>query len=103
MQLELFDQSELKQVPANNQDAVKKIIEEARLVDKFFYSTREVCAILHCSRSKLYTMLNSYHLDAVLFRGAIRIPWYDLAAFILLDKEDTLMEDYHDYFRSQSA
>ncbi len=105
MQMELFDQADLKQSMDASQkaSAVKKIVEEARLADKFFYSTKEVYSILHCSRSELYRMLGLYRLDAVLFRNALRIPWYDLAAFILLDSDDTIEEDYYDYFRQQSA
>ncbi|EMB19920.1 hypothetical protein [Treponema denticola] len=79
--------------------AVKGLIQNARIAGKYFYSLKETCAILHCSRDELQTILHQFRLDAVLFLGVYRIPWYDLAGFILDDHDDTLQEDLNEYLQ----
>ncbi len=103
-QLELFNRAELTNSHNSDRKATaRRIIKAAQLSDKFFYETQEVCALIRCSKSQIYNLLNYYRLDGVLFREALRIPWYDLVAFLLSDSEDTLEEDYYDYFRQRRS
>ncbi len=102
MQLNLFSPVEYRISLTESQriEAVKTIISKAQIAYQFFYSTKEVCSILHCSKDMLNLIINDYRLDVVLFKNVFRIPWYDLAAFILTDSEDTLKEDYNAYMQA---
>lgn len=80
-------------------NAVKLLVKKAKLKAQYFYSLKETCAILHCSKAELQTIIHQYRLDVVLFSGVYRVPWYDLSGFILDDPEDTLQEDLNEYIR----
>ena len=100
---ELFDISEIQQcrqpLSQEGQDsAVKEIIRHAKLGIKYFYSLREACGILHCSYDELMTTIALYQIDVVLFRTAYKIPWWDLAGYIL-DKDDDLEDALNEYLR----
>ncbi len=78
-------------------EAVRKLVDNARSCVQHFYKVKECCAMLHLSIDELYTLIRFYRIDAVLFLGVYRLPWYSLAAFLLCEKEDTLDEDLHEY------
>lgn len=46
------------------------------------YTTREVCGLLHCSRSTLFRLMDDGRLPWVMLRGQRRIRAIDLAAFL---------------------
>lgn len=103
-QPELFENLRQYRTPltkSERDNAVAEIIRKMRLKVKYFYSTKEVCAILHCSRDELQTILNYYRLDAILFLSVYRISWYDLIGYILCDldeKHETPEEILDAYF-----
>ncbi|MDR2663672.1 MAG: hypothetical protein LBC31_11810 [Treponema sp.] len=78
--------------------AAGKIIRAARMGIQYFYSIREACGILHCTYDELMTALSLYRLDAVLFLSVYRIPWWDLAGY-LLDRDNDLEEALNEYLR----
>jgi len=90
---ELFDSSDIRQCrqPLCLQDKdtlVKEIIQNAKRGVKYFYSIREACGILRCTYDEMMTTLAAYRLDAILFRAVYRIPWWELAGYILDDCND---------------
>jgi hypothetical protein len=100
---ELFDISDIQECrkplgPQEKDAAVRKIIRNARMGIKYFYSIREACGILHCTYDELMTILAAYRLDAVLFRSVYRIPWWELAAYIF-DEEDDLEGALDEYLQ----
>ncbi|MEL3903750.1 MAG: hypothetical protein P1P63_01335 [Treponemataceae bacterium] len=100
---ELFENLKRYRCSLNEKErdcAVKELVRKAKLKAQYFYTLKETCAILHCSKDELQTILHQYRLDAVLFLSVYRIPWYDLAGFILDDHEDTLLEDWNEYLRT---
>ena len=87
--------------PQERKMTVQRIVTMAQTACKYFYTLKETCAILHCSYDELQTILHQFRLDAVLFLDAYRIPWFDLAGFIIDDPNDTLEKDYNDYVRGK--
>ena len=100
---ELFDISDIQQcrrpLCRKEQDtAVREIVQNANMGIKYFYTLRQTCRILHCSYDELMTIIAMYRLDVVLFRSAYRIPWWDLAGYIL-DTDDDLEDALDEYLR----
>ncbi|MEL3908036.1 MAG: helix-turn-helix domain-containing protein [Treponemataceae bacterium] len=104
IQPELFDNLRQYRLPLTKQsrdNAIKTLVKKAKAVHKYFYSTKEACAILHCSRDELHTILKFYQLDAILFLSVYRIPWYELVGYIdydLDEKPETPEEILHSFF-----
>jgi len=103
---ELFDISDIQQCrqPLSLQDqdtVVREIIRNARMGIKYFYNLREACGILHYSYDELMTILNTYRLDAVLFRSVYRIPWWCLAEYII-DIDDDLEKALNEYLQKNT-
>jgi hypothetical protein len=101
--MELFDNLKQYRCPlsaAQRDAAVRFLIKNARIAQKYFYSLKESCAFLHCSVDELQTLLHFYKIDAILFRDAYRVPWYSLAGFLLTEEQDTLREDVYAYIRT---
>lgn len=102
---ELFEVNEIKRCRTNltlveREQAIRKIIKYARMGIQYFYTLRETCAILHCSYDELNTILYSYRLDAVLFLSVYRVPWYDLAGYLIDDEDDDLEEALDEYLQA---
>ncbi len=104
-QLQLFNDKDYRISLSEKQrdTSVINIVRRVKLGDKFFYSIKECSAILHCQTWVVRYLIRSYRIDAVAFGSSYRVPWYDLAAYILTDHEDTLQEDYDEYFKRKSA
>lgn len=83
---------------AESETAAGSIIRNARMGIQYFYSLREACGIMHCTYDELMTILSLYRLDAVLFLSAYRIPWWDLAGY-LLEGDNDLEEALDEYLR----
>ena len=81
--------------------AVRDIVFMAQTACKYFYTLKEAGAILHYSYDEIQTVIRQYRLDAVLFLDAYRIPWFDLAGFIIDDPKDTLKKDLYEFFRQR--
>jgi hypothetical protein len=101
---ELFDIGDLKQCrkPLSQTErdaAVREIISRARLGIKYFYSMREAGGILHRTYDEVLTLTTEYRLDVVLVLSVRRIPWWDLAAFIL-DEDDDMEEALNEYLQA---
>jgi hypothetical protein len=101
---ELFEISEIKQCrkplsQAEREAAVWEIIKKTRLGIKYFYSLREAGGILHHTYDELLTLIAEYRLDVVLFLSVRKIPWWDLAAFIL-DEDDDMEEALNEYLQA---
>jgi len=100
---ELFDTSDIQQcrqpLSSQGQDAiVREIVRNANIGAKYFYSLRETCGVLHCSYDELMSIISTYRLDTILFRTVYRVPWWDLAGYIL-DTEDDLEEALDEYLQ----
>lgn len=105
MQNQLFKTCENTQCPltkTQRNTLAAEITEKAKLKAQYFYTIKETCAILKISYSAILRRINLYKLDVVMFRNVMRIPWYDLTAFILTDAEDTLEQDYYEYFNKKA-
>jgi hypothetical protein len=103
---DLFDPDAIKQCrpplsPEGCGEAAEGIVRLVRHGAKYFYTLREVAAILHCSYDETLSLVSDYRLEAVLFLSAYRIPWYGLCEY-LLDWDDTLEEALDEYLRSIS-
>jgi hypothetical protein len=103
---ELFDIGDLKQCrkplsPAERDATVWEIIRKTRLGIKYFYSLREAGGILHRTYDELLTLITEYRLDAVMVLSVRRIPWWDLAAFIL-DEDDDMEEALNEYLQANA-
>jgi hypothetical protein len=101
---ELFDISEIKVCRGSltkekREVSAREIIQRARMRIKYFYTLRETCGILHCSYDELLTLITKYRLDVIFFLSARRIPWWDLAGF-MLDTDDDLEEALHEYLQA---
>ncbi|MDR0709466.1 MAG: hypothetical protein LBF77_05315 [Spirochaetaceae bacterium] len=101
---ELFDTDELKQCrkplsPVEREAAVREIVQKTRLGIKYFYSLREAGGILHRTYDEVLTLIAEYRLDVVLFLAVHKVPWWDLAAFIL-DEDDNLEEALNEYLQA---
>jgi len=100
---ELFDTSEIQQcrrpLGQREKDSItREIVRKARYGIKHFYSLRETCGILHCSYDELMTIISLFKIDVILVRSAYKVPWWDLAGYIL-DKEDDLEDALNEYLR----
>jgi hypothetical protein len=101
---ELFDISDLKQCrkplsQAERKAAVREIIQKTKLGIKYFYSLREAGGVLHRTYDELQTLIADYRLDVILFLSVRKVPWWDLAAF-LLDEDDDIEESLHEYLQA---
>jgi hypothetical protein len=101
---ELFDIEDLKQCrkPLSQTEkgtAVREIIHKTKLGIKYFYSLREAGGILRRTYDEILTLIAEYRLDVVLFSSVYKIPWWDLAAFIL-DEDDDMEEAMNEYLQA---
>jgi hypothetical protein len=101
---ELFEIREIKQCrkplsQTEREAAVREIIKKTRLGIKYFYSLREAGGILHRTRDEIQTLIAEYRLDVILFLSVRRVPWWDLAAFIL-DEDDDMEEALNEYLQA---
>lgn len=100
---ELFEDLRVYREPlTENQRKVEvdTIIQAVRYGQKFFYTLKEACAILHISYDEMNTLIRFYQLDVVTFRDVYRVPWWSLAEY-LLDPEDALERELDECLRTR--
>jgi hypothetical protein len=101
---DLFEFDTIKQCrsplsPEDRREAAEDIVRLMRYGAKYFYTTKEAAAILHCTYDEILTVISDYRLDVILFLSAYRVPWYGLCEY-LLDEDDDLEEALDEYLRS---
>jgi len=99
---DLFTIEEIRQcrgtlTTEKREKVIAELVKKAVMGIKYFYSLRETCALLHISYDELKTIVSRYKVDIVLFLSVYRIPWYDLAGYLLDDETDDLEEALYEY------
>lgn len=88
--MNLFDVKEFREPLslAQRQNAVKKIVLNAKLKNKLSYTTNEACGILHWSKDQMFDALHFFKLDSFEVLSCVRIPWWSLAEFLLFPGDE---------------